>query len=422
MKTRFYHERIQRFEIIPTEELSADSVPEGWAAMLEHERVPFVSYPYEWSSGMLRKAALLQLELMLDALNEGMIIKDATPFNIQWSGVRSVFIDVPSFEVLRPGEPWVAYRQFCRMFLYPLMLRAYRGLPSQPWLRAFVDGIEPEFMNRMLATRDYFRAGVFSHVFMHALISRQYAGTGVDQRKQLRDAGFHVDLIRTNVRRLIKIVSRLKWKDKRSAWSDYAREHSYPEAEVARKEQFVSDAVRSIRPQLVWDLGCNAGHFARIAAKHSGYVVACDADHLVIERLFESLCANGPDNILPLAVNLTDPSPALGWNLRERKTMLERGRPDMVLALALVHHIVISGNIPLGEFLDWLSEIGCALVIEFPTRADEMVRSLLRNKADQYSDYSLENFESLLTQRFTIRNRLELKDGRRHIFFVTVND
>ncbi len=348
--------------------------------MLEHERVPFVSYPYEWTFGMLRDAALLQLELVRRAIGAGMILKDSSPYNVQFRGAQPVFIDVGSFEHLREGEPWAGYRQFCMLFLYPLLLQAWKDVPFQPWLRGSIDGITPGQFRAVLSSRDLLRRGALTHVALHARLERRHQETDADIKAELKEAGFRKELIVANVRSLERRISSLRWRPKGSEWSSYGPTSTYSDADAGRKQQFVLEALVSARPRLVWDLGCNDGHYTRVAAETADYVVAVDADAVTVDRLYEALKAEAATKILPLTMNLADPSPGLGWNGVERQPLLARGRPDLALCLALVHHVSIGGNIPIAEFLNWLRDLSAALVIEFPTPDDPMVRRMLARK------------------------------------------
>ena len=388
------------------------------AGVLEHARVPFISYPYEWTFGMLKDAASLQLELLRDALTADMILKDSTPYNVQWQGAQPVFIDIPSFEPLERGQPWVGYRQFCELFLYPLMLQAYKDVDYRAWLRGRIDGIPAEEMRRLMSTRDLLRPGVLLHVAAHSALQRRYSGSGKgDVRGSLAKAGFDQSLIEANVAKLSKLVSGLSPKVRPSAWSDYESSHSYGPDEFERKAEFVRRAASTRRWRLAWDLGCNTGTFSRIVAEHSDYVVAMDGDWRAIETLYEREKADGSRRILPLVVNLSDASPNQGWQGRERKGLAERGRPELTLCLALIHHVVISANIPMSEFVRWLAALGTSVVIEFVGREDEMVQTLLAHREDQYDDYHPEVFRALLESRFRIEDEAPLKDGKRHIYF-----
>ncbi len=393
-------------------------LPEA-AGVLEHARVPFVSYPYEWAFGMLKDAALLHLELMRDALAADMILKDASAYNVQWMGARPVLIDVPSFEPLAKGAPWVGYRQFCELFLYPLMLQAYRGVNFRPWLRGRIDGIPAEEMRRLVGPRDMLRPGVLLHVAAQSALQRRHAGRGRDLRGALSEAGFSKALIANNVNKLSALVAKLSLPgDGATEWSDYDRTHSYDPAEAERKADFVRRAAATRRWGLAWDLGCNTGTYSRLVAPHADHVVAMDGDAMAIERLYRrERDGHGPRTILPLVINLADASPNQGWLGAERKGLAERGRPDLTLCLALIHHIVISANIPLAAFIDWLASLETSVVIEWVGRDDEMVQRLLANREDQYDDYHPDAFRALLASRFAIESEEPLKGGKRHIYF-----
>ncbi|HWM11642.1 MAG TPA: hypothetical protein VNO82_19950 [Solirubrobacteraceae bacterium] len=348
---------------------------------------------------MLKDAALLQLALGRAALEHDLTLKDASAYNVQWRGADPVFVDIGSFERLRPGEPWAGYRQFCMLFLYPLMLQAYRGVPYHPWLRGSIDGISPVEARGLLPR---FRKGVFSHVRMHARLEGRYAATGGREvKKELKAAGFGKELLAANLRKLEKLVRRLEFEPGRTAWTEYGATNTYTDEEAGRKAEFVRAAAARRPGGLTWDLGCNDGTYSRVAAEHAAYVVAIDADHATVDGLYRSL--GGARDILPLVMSVTDPSPDLGWRGAERASLEHRGTPDLVLALALVHHVVIAGNVPVASFLDWLRSLDSALVIEFPDREDEMVQRLLSGKAETANpDYDRERFERELGERFTV--------------------
>ena len=420
----FFRQFMAEGKIVHTEQVeSTDASPdagqgdEQWSVILTHQAIPFISYPYEWPFSMLQAAALLTLDLQAAALYADMTLKDATPFNVQWAGSRPVFIDIPSFERLRPGEPWVGYRQFCQLFLYPLFLQAYKDIPFQPWLRGNLDGIEPAQCASLMSLRALFRPGVLSHVVLQAKAQSSYAQTERNLKKDLRQAGFHTALIQANVSRLRKQVAKLTWKRSQSTWSGYTGALPYTESEQAQKAEFVRRIAHSRRWNLVWDLGCNTGTFSRIAAENADYVLAMDIDALVIDRFYRALKQEHAPNILPLISNVADPAPNLGWRGRERKALLERGKPDLTLCLALLHHVVIGAHIPLGEFIAWLASLGTAVVIEFVTRDDPMVQTLLRHKADHYTDYDLKYFERCLADAFEIDQREILASGTRRLYY-----
>jgi SAM-dependent methyltransferase len=343
-------------------------------------------------------------------------MKDASPYNVQWSGAEPVFIDVGSFELWR-GEPWAGYRQFCALYLYPLLLQAYKGVPFQPWLRGSLDGIEPGEMRTLMSARDLLRRGVLTHVVVHSRLERRHAERPESVRTELREAGFKRELVAANVRRLEKLVRRLEWRPRASSWSAYEATTSYAEGDAAHKEAFVREALAAGDPRLVWDLGSNDGRFARLAAEHGAYVLALDGDVAVLDRLYRELHADGSTRVQPLLVDLADPSPARGWRGAERGTLEDRGRPDLVLCLALLHHLAIARNVPLEQLVAWLRDLEATLVVEFVDPADPQAQRLLAAKRPgTHGDYTRERFERLLRDTFEVERSETLGSGTRTLY------
>ncbi len=407
--------------LVHTSEVAASvvdlEVPAG-SIVLEHDRIPFISYPYEWTFDMLRDAALLQLDIMERSLRHQWILKDATAYNVQFRGSAPEFIDVLSFAPLRPGEVWAGYNQFCRMMLYPLMLEAYKQIPFQPWLRSDLEGIDPVAFSRMFRGLERRRRGVLSHVTAQAYLQQKFASAGHSVRQQIKSAGMTPQMIARNVQRLRKLLQQLRVPHGKTTWSDYSRDH-YAEAALAGKEAFVREAVMGRQMELAWDLGCNDGRFSRIVAASARTVVAMDSDPGSIDRLYLALRKEGQPNIIPLLMNVANPSPSQGWACGERMSLSQRGKPEMTLALALVHHLVITANVPLGALVQWLAESTRELVIEFITKDDAMVRRLLLNKDDTYADYTRAAFEHYLQQWFRIDAQAELPGGTRFLYRAT---
>lgn len=431
--SRFFQEAMAAGKIVRTtrsdaalralEELtSASSSPEGggWAGVLQHDRVPFVTYPYEWSFGMLQDAALLQLELLQSALAEEFTLKDGTSYNVQWIGAWPTFIDVVSFERLVPGQPWAGYRQFCQTALFPLLMQAYRDIGYHSLLRGRLDGITPAECANLMTWRNLFSPGVLTHVWLHARLQGNPTVRDSNLRKALPRAGFDKALIAGNAAGLAKIIRRLRWTPT-SDWSGYAAHNTYSPSDASNKVDFVRAAAGAAPVGLAWDLGCNIGEYSRIVAEQANCVVAMDADHPTVERLYQQLKAEGDSvaarKIVPLVANLADPSPNLGWRGTERKSLLERGRPDLTLCLALVHHLVIGAGIPMRELLEWLAGLNSRLVIEFVDRPDPMVKQLLRNRRDQCADYDPQLFDRWLREIFDVVRSEPLDSGTRTLYY-----
>jgi hypothetical protein len=421
--TGFFPRLVGEGKLVATE--PADRGEHDYDLVLRHERVPFISYPYEWAFSMLRDAALLHLEILDAALAERMTTKDGSAYNLQWRGAAPTFIDVGSFERLREGEPWAGYRQFCQTMLYPLLLAAHAGVEFQPWLRAQLDGIESGQLRRLLTGRRRWKAGVFKHVYLHDAMQGRMARTSAqDVRAELRAAGFSTELVVAMVRALRKLVSRLDWQPPASHWQEYRDSCSYSDDDRDAKLGFVEAALAGAGGQrLVLDLGANDGAYSRLAAKHAAYVVAVESDHGVTDALYRRLRDEGERRILPLVMDLANPSPGSGWRGRERTSFVDRSDADTVLALALVHHLAIGRNLPLGEVCDFLAGLGRRLVVEFVEPADPMAQRLLANKpAGMFGGYRRDAFERLLEERFVVERRLELPSGTRTLYCGTRRD
>lgn len=392
-----------------------------WTTVLEHDRIPFVSYPYEWSFSMLRDAAILHLELLSEALEEDVTMKDGYAYNVQWHGTKPTFIDTPSFEPAGTGGPWIGYRQFCQTFLFPMMLQAHKGVSFQPFLRGQVNGLTPTQMRDLMSFRDRFRKGVFKNVYLHAVLESRYSEKSTqDTIKKAKKSGFNTEVQKAVIRKLLKLSTKLKWKKATSTWSDYLEICSYSDADADAKKAFVEKVAGSRHRSLGWDLGCNEGTYTRIAAKHCDYVVGVDGDDLVIDHLYRSLREDGTTNILPLVMDLTDPSPGIGWRNRERRAFTERGKPDLVMTLALLHHLAIAANVPLPDVVDWMHSFDAEMIVEFVDRPDPMAQRLLANKPPEiHADYDLEHFEKVFTAAFDVREREELPGGTRVMYHAT---
>ena len=399
--------RVERVENLPPES--------DFPAILQHQRLPLITWPYEWCFSMLRDAALLQLELMESSLKDTCIFKDASAYNFQFQGTQPILIDTPSIVRLTPGTPWEGYRQYCQMFLYPLMLQAWKGVHFQPWLRGCLEGISPDQFARMLSWFDLLRGGALTHVWLHARL-QSVAELPTSTASSMKTHGFNTQMIQNNVAGLKRVVSRLRWKESASVWSDYDQVAAPVSRDGHEKERFVERVCSSSHWKTVWDLGCNQGRYSRIAAKHSDLVIAMDSDHLTIDRLYQSLRDEQNRVIVPLVMDLSDPSPGLGWRGEERASLEQRSRPDLILCLAVIHHLVIGRNLLLGDVVRWLASFNAAVIIEFVDRDDEQVQRLLRNRQDVFCDYSKQEFLRLVESHFLVHQQLGLSSGTRTLF------
>jgi SAM-dependent methyltransferase len=395
--------------------------------VLKHERIPFISYPYEWTFSQLRDAAILHLDLLSEALNEGLTMKDGYAYNVQWRGAQPTFIDVPSFE-RSTGGPWVGYRQFCQTFLFPLLIQAHKDISFRALLRGQIDGIDPQQARAMLGGPGAaLRKGVLKHVVLHSAMDTKMSSNkqGTEAfKKELSESGFSSDLTKATIKAIRKLVEGLSYKAADSHWETYQKTSTYTDDERAVKAAFVDTALEAWAGDgklgMVWDMGCNDGTYSRLAVKHAETVVAVDGDEQTIDSLYRALKQERNKKILPLVMNLTDPSPGIGWRGTERLPFETRRKPDAILCLALVHHLALTANVPLPQILDWYQSFGSHLVIEWVDPADPMGKRLLSLKpAGTFPDYRQEVFERLLEERFVIDRREVLASGTRTLFAAT---
>jgi hypothetical protein len=421
-KTQTFRDALTDGRLIGTESVAPAASPvEGeWAGMLRHDRVDVVTYPYEWSFSMLKAAALLQLDLGRAALAEGILVKDATSYNVQFQGGRPTFIDVGSFERLVPGEPWAGYRQFCELYLNPLYLQAVAGIPFHPLLRGSINGISPSIASAALHGRGRLRRDLLTHVRLHARAESRYADSDKDRdvKEELSRAGFGPRIIDAQMANLQKAVKGLEWKASASSWSEYSDRGHYTDADLVAKGEFVAKATAALDQPMVLDLGANDGHFSRIALDAGARLaLAVDSDHLVVDHLYRQIRADGERRVLPLVLDLTDPSPGLGWRTKERASFVDRVRPDLVLCLAVIHHLALTNTVPFDEIVGFLRDFHAAVVVEMPHRDDVMVKRLLGRKRDGLFDhYDRPAWEAALARQFDVEERLTLPSGQRTLY------
>ena len=392
------------------------------AAVVEHERVWFPSYPYEWPAEMLWEAGCLTLDLALAALEDGYGLKDATPCNILYRGSEPVFIDVPSFEPRDSGDPvWNPYGQFVRTFLLPLLANRRWGVPLADIFMTHRDGLEPEDVYRWCGPLERFKPRMLSLVSMPTWLrgrARAEGGKLYESRTlaNTEKARFIVESLLKQLRRSLDSLQPPV--RKASAWSDYMVTHSYSEPAFAAKEQFVDTVLREFKPGRVLDVGANTGHFSALAARAGAEVVALDLDPACVGAIWRQARARKL-NILPLVVDLSRPSPALGWANSECPSFLDRaaGAFDAVLMLAVIHHLLVTERIPLDEILRQASGLTTSLlIIEFVPPEDAMFRQLTRGRDQLHASLTEPVFEEACRECFEIMKSVPLPGSRRRLY------
>ena len=382
--------------------------------VLKPEEIPFVSYPYEWSFSQLKEATLLTLNLQKKLLEHGFSLKDASAYNIQFVGCKPIFIDTLSIEYYKEG-PWVAFNQFCKHFLYPLMLMSKIDLQLNKLMQLWIDGIPVDIVDKLLPVSKYFSLNYW--LYVKFLNSSQKKAENA--RKKISVKLSKKQLFKL-IDGLIYTVNGLKLKKQKTQWGDYYTFTNYSSDAFDTKTKIVTSLIQKTQPKEVWDLGANNGHFSRLASSNGIHTLAFDIDPIAVEKNYVSCKIHNEDKILPLLLDLTNPSPNIGWNNSERTTIEQRGKADLCLALALVHHLAIGNNVPFGNIANYFSKLCNSLVIEFIPKNDSKVQELLLNREDVFTDYTIENFEEQFSKCFSIEETIPVKDSLRTIYLMKV--
>ena len=390
----------------------AGAAAKGAVHLLEHPRIPFISYPYEWSASLLRKAALHHLDTQLEALQRGFTLSDATAYNVQFVGPKPVFIDHLSFRPYRDGEIWIGHRQFCMQFLNPLILWSRLGIAPNSWYRGSQEGIAPEDLAPLLRTRDRLSWTILTHVIAQAALQKRSVRSGTTAG-QHRSAKLPKASFQGMLEGLRGFIAGTAPKREATVWGDYAGNNSYGDAEAQAKRAFVQDMAAAVEPGLMFDLGCNSGDYSIAALEAgAGYVVGFDFDFGALEIAL-SRAEQGGHNFLPLWLDAANPSPSQGWGQSERKGLKERSNANAVVALAFIHHIAIGKNVPLDMVIDWIIDMAPNGIIEFPPKSDPMVQCLLSQRDDIFPDYTEEAFRAAVERRARIVSEKHLTPGGR---------
>jgi hypothetical protein len=409
-----YKHLAEKSLLIPHEQIHQNLIGDpNYYTTLKPENLSFVSYPYEWSFDMLKDAALLTLQLVKEAVDYEMILKDATPYNIQWHKGKLLFIDTLSFEKYKE-IPWIAYRQFCESFLGPLLIMHYSKAPLQQLQLAWPDGIPLAVIKSLLPKRTRFSLHIYLHIHLHANISS----------KKQKDNEYAKPFSKQKLLNLISsleiLIKKLKLPDQRSIWSGYYEEASQRDSYLEEKTKIINAWIDELKPALktAADIGANEGEFSKLLAKKNILTLSADFDPFCINRLYMAIKKNGEKNIHPLVLDLSHPTPAIGVNNEERNSFLGRTNVDIVLALALIHHLVIGKNIPFNMAADFFHRTGQYLIIEFVPEQDEKVRLMLKQKTTVFTDYDQNNFESSFNLYFSIEKKEFISGSSRTLYLM----
>jgi ribosomal protein L11 methylase PrmA len=419
MKSGLYDKLAKAKKIITHQEVGIKpEVPELAYKIIQPRRGEFISYPYEWCFSQLKEAALLTLTIQQQALEHGLSLKDASAYNIQFHNGRAVLIDSLSFEAYQEGKPWVAYRQFCQHFLAPLALMAYRDVRLSQLLRVYIDGVPLDLASQLLPRRTLYNIGLMAHIHMHAVAQKKYSDTPDQAQSQAKGRAFTRNSFIGLIDSLRSTVAKLRWEPKGTEWGDYYDSTNYTRSAFDDKVKLVKEFIGRIQPKQLWDLGANTGVFSRLAAEAGVLTISSDIDPAAVEKNYREMREKKEANLLPLVLDLTNPSPGIGWQNQERDSFADRGPVDAVMALALVHHLAISNNVPLPDLAAFFARIGRWLIVEFIPKEDSQVQRLLMTREDIFPTYHEQGFVDAFSQYFTIHESRPITESRRTLYLM----
>ena len=417
MSSGLYTALAEAGDLIPHAEVDSALSPDGRAyRVLRPKKVRFISYPYEWCFSALKDAALLTLRLQKAAMRFGMSLKDATAYNVQFDDGRPVWIDTMSFEPLRAGAPWVAYKQFCEFFVAPLALMSCTDVRLHQLLRVFLDGVPVDTASRLLPFRTRVSSALALHLHLHAR-----AGRGAGQSRP-RTQRLPERALEGLIDSLERTVKGLKWEPAGTTWGNYYDATNYSEAAFAHKRRIVDEALARLQPSVVWDLGANDGTFSRLAVDRGIQVLSFDVDPAAVEKNYRQMMERREKCLVPLVMDLTNPSPACGWAGQERESLEQRGPADVAFALALVHHLAIGHNVPFDRVAAFFASLARALVIEFVPKEDSQVQRMLATREDVFDDYTQNAFEEAFSRHFVIEEAHGVAESRRTMYVMRRRD
>jgi hypothetical protein len=416
-KSNFFKELKKTNSIVDFKEDNLlNSFDKNAKAVLKIKKIPFISYPYEWSFSQLKDAAILTLDIQKKALESDFSLKDASAYNIQFLNGKPILIDIFSFEKYQKGKPWVAYKQFCEHFLGPLLLLKYKDIRLGSLLRTNIDGIPLDLISSLLPKKTYFNFSTYVHIHLHAKNQRNYASSHnkINENKKINKI-----MLLGIIDSLKNLILKTSLGNEETEWGEYYSFTNYSDEAFENKKIIISKFIEKVNPKMVWDLGGNTGKFSRIASNKGIKTISFDIDPKAVEINYLNTKINKETNILPLLLDLTNISPPIGWDLNERKSLIDRKNADLVMALALIHHLSISKNIPFEKLAEFFQKLGNYLIIEFVPKEDSQVQKLLSTRKDIFKNYTMEEFEKTFSKFFSIEEKQTIgKNSKRTLYLM----
>ena len=416
ISTGLYDRLVKAGCLLPFKEPEV-SIEGAWKT-LEVEKLPFISYPYEWSFPQLKDAALLTLRIQKAALDHGMILKDASGYNVQFYKGKPVFIDLLSFEKYEDGTPWNAYRQYISHFYAPLLLMSRVDLRYGSLLRNFLDGFPVDFASQSLPLRSRFSPMIQLHIHMLAKIVKKYENTrGRSEKLEVRSKRFSLASHKTMAEGLFDATAGIKNPCQTTEWGDYYNDTNYNDAGFQEKKRIIEEICVRVAPKVACDFGANLGEFSRVFARHAKTVLAPDIDPVAVGRNYLLIGKNKEENIYPIVQDLCNPSPGIGWQNKERVSFIDRAKCDLAAGLALIHHLCIGNNLPLDFVAELFYSVADHVILEFVPKGDSQVQRLLISREDIFPDYDLDHCVKAFARYFRNCERFPITGSSRTILF-----
>lgn len=411
MSSGLYKSLIEHKYLVSHEEISRDDT----GITIRPEKIPFISYPYEWCFSQLKDAALLTLKIQNIAMAHGMSLKDASAYNVQFSHGSPIFIDTMSFEKLNSELPWVAYRQFCQHFLAPLALMALTDIRLNKLMAIHIDGIPLDMTSKLLPFKSRLSIGHFLHIHLHAKLHNL---TNISVNSAKNEKSFSLKKMQALISHLESLIKKLSLGKVRTEWAEYYSSTNYSNSATEHKSKIISSWLDEMRPLSLVDLGSNDGSYTKLASRRKIFSIAADVDPLTIENCYTTCKLQNDQYIMPLLLDLTNPSASIGWHNKERDSFFSRIKADCTMALALIHHITIANNVPLDLAVQFFSTLSQHLIIEFVPKSDSMVQKMLNSRKDVFQDWHVENFEHCFSKNFIIRDKKFIPESDRVLYWM----
>lgn len=382
------------------------------------EPIPFITNPYEWSFEQYKHAALLTLQIQKYALSKGFILKDASAYNVTFHKGKAIFIDTLSFDFYEENTPWRAYKQFIMHFFGPLVLAKYHGTEVFKMMQSHIDGIPVQLLASLLPSKTKFSSTLFTNIHLLAKMERKHSE---DYAGESKAAKLSKKAQNNLLEGLFEYIKKLELQEV-TEWGNYYDKTNYDETAFEAKKTLIRDWVGALQPQSLIDIGGNDGTFARTVLNAVPQVLVTDIDTNAVDHNYRQVQQNKETNMLPFVCDVLQPAPGIGFNNTERGSLIDRLvklQPDVTLALALIHHITLSGNVPFVKSAEFFAKFASDLIIEFPTRDDSWVQSLLMRKREfinHFDFYNQENFESGYAQYYTFEAVTAIEGTRRILY------